>query len=247
MMARLGFAVLTVLLTSLVAAARAQPLVADLSSHLISIRTDFAGTEVLLFGATEGDGDVIVVMRGPELPLTVRRKEQVAGVWINRHSARFSGVPAFYRVAASRPLADVAAPAVLARQQIGLANLRLTPVEPVEVDELPDFRTALLRNQERAGLFESEVGKVSFLGSRLFRTRIELPANVPTGSYTVEVFLMQDGQVAAAQTTPMFVSRAGVSAEVFEFAHRQGALYGILAVVIAVLTGWAAAYVVRRT
>ena len=35
-----------------------------------------------------------------------------------------------------------------------------------------------------------------------------------------------DGQVVAAQTTPLFVSRAGVSAEVYEFAHREAALYG---------------------
>lgn len=235
-----------VLLVVLAARAAAQPLVADLSDHLISIRTDFAGTEVLLFGATEGDGEVIVVMRGPELPVTVRRKEQVAGIWINRQDARFTGVPAFYRAASSKPLAEIAAPAVLAREQIGLPNLRFAPAEPLDAAALAEFRSALIRNQERDGRFVAEVGKVSFLGSRLFRTRIVLPANVPTGAYTVEVFLMQDGQVAAAQATPMFVSRAGMSAEVFEFAHRQGALYGILAVLIAVLTGWAAAHLVRR-
>ena len=102
-----------------------------------------------------------------------------------------------------------------------------------------------MRNQERAQLFDSEPGKVTFLGSRLFGTRIELPANVPTGSYTVEVFLVSDGQVVAAQSTPMFVSRAGVSAEVYEFAHRQSALYSLVAVLVALLTGWAAAYLGR--
>ena len=36
----------------------AQQLVADLSSHLIAITTGFTGTEVVLFGTTDGAGDV---------------------------------------------------------------------------------------------------------------------------------------------------------------------------------------------
>ena len=246
MSALLRWALLPMVFLCAISGARAQPLVADLSSHLISIRTDFVGTEVLLFGATEGEGDVIVVLRGPELPMVVRLRERIAGIWVNRHEARFTGVPAFYRFAASRDLGEIAPPAVLARHQIGLSNLRLDPGQTLTREEAAAFRAGLIRNQERAHLFDGEPGKVSFLGSRLFRTRIELPANVPTGSYTVEVFLVSDGQVVAAQTTPLFVSRAGVSAEVYEFAHREAALYGLAAILIALLTGWAASYVARR-
>jgi len=43
-----------------IAAARAEPLVADLSEHQIKITTGFAGTELLLFGVTVEPGDVIV-------------------------------------------------------------------------------------------------------------------------------------------------------------------------------------------
>ncbi|MBI3451491.1 MAG: TIGR02186 family protein, partial [Rhodospirillales bacterium] len=79
--------------------ADAQPLVADLSSHLIAITTGFAGTEILLYGATEGEGDVAVVVRGPDASTVVRRKSRIAGIWINREQMTFTGVPAFYRVA----------------------------------------------------------------------------------------------------------------------------------------------------
>ena len=47
----------------------AQGLVADASRHLVAITTGFVGTKVLLFGATEGEGDVIIVVRGPARPL----------------------------------------------------------------------------------------------------------------------------------------------------------------------------------
>lgn len=46
----------------------AQQLVADLSSHLIAITTGFTGTEVVLFGTTDGAGDVAIVVTGPRSP-----------------------------------------------------------------------------------------------------------------------------------------------------------------------------------
>jgi uncharacterized protein (TIGR02186 family) len=85
-----------------------------------------------------------------------------------------------------------------------------------------------------------------FLGQRLFRANLVFPGNVPTGSYRVEVLLIRDGQVVSAQTTPLYISQAGVSADVYEFAHRQPALYGVLAIVLAVGSGWLAGVVFRR-
>ena len=66
----------------------AEPLVADLSKHLVAITTGFAGTDVLLFGAVEGDGDVVVVVRGPNHTETVRRKQRQFGIWVNSGRAR---------------------------------------------------------------------------------------------------------------------------------------------------------------
>ncbi len=233
-------------LAALAAPARAQALIADLSSHLIAITTGFAGTEILLFGATEGEGGVVVVVRGPETTATVRRKARVGGIWINRDQVSFTGVPTFYRVAASGPLAELAPAALRQRHQIGLDQLRLNAERALDPAEEREFRDGLMRNKERRELFSSEVGRVSFLGPRLFRTRLVLPANVPTGSYTVEVFLIRDAQVIAAQSTPLIVSKIGIAADVFEFAHRQAALYGILAIALSLLAGWGAGVLFRK-
>ncbi|MCM0020593.1 MAG: TIGR02186 family protein, partial [Tagaea sp.] len=99
---------------------------------------------------------------------------------------------------------------------------------------------------ERLALYEAEPGRVTFLGPRLFRTRIVFPANVPTGAYNVEVLLVRNGQVAAAQSTPMFVSKVGIGAEVYDFAHTHAAWYGLLAVLIAVFAGWAAGAIFKK-
>lgn len=227
-------------------AAKAQPLVADLSSHLIAITTGFAGTELLLFGATEGEGDVVVIVRGPDSETSVRRKARVAGLWINRDEMRFTGAPAFYRVAASKPLAEFVPPALRQRYQIGTEYLRLAAPADAKPEEVAAFRAGLLRNKEAQDLYDSDIGRVSFLGPRLFRTRILFPANVPTGAYSVEVLLVRGGQVIGAQTTPMFVNKVGVGADIYEFAHDWAAIYGLLAVLIAVFAGWAAGAIFRK-
>src|SRR4051812_21825427 len=158
----------------------------------------------------------------------------------------FTNVPSFYRADGSRPLDSITSSAIRTRFQLGTDNLRLAPPAGADLGDVQVFREGLVRKKERHGLYSNEVGRVNFLGPRLFRTRLIHPANVPPGSYTVEVLLIRNGQVVAAQTTPMFVSKIGVGADVYEFAHREAAIYGILAVIIAVLAGWGAGAIFRR-
>lgn len=94
--------VLTAALLLTAPAASASPLVADLSDHLIKITTGFTGTDVLLFGATDGPGQVIVVVRGPDHQIIVRRKERAAGIWVNGANRYFESAPRFMRCPAAR-------------------------------------------------------------------------------------------------------------------------------------------------
>jgi uncharacterized protein (TIGR02186 family) len=221
-------------------AARAEGLVADLTSHLIAITTGFTGSSVVLFGATDGPGDVVVAVRGPEREMTVRRKSRVAGIWVNTQEVTFANLPSFYAVAASRPMADILSPAAAAFYRLGIANLKLTAATPAPSVVVDAFRAALEHTQQEAGLFVERIGKVDFLGERLFRTTITFPANVPTGTYLVEVFLVRDKDIISGQTTPLVVSKVGVDATVFEFSTRQPGFYGAIAVLTAVVAGWLA-------
>lgn len=239
-------AALAIMLLFAPLSAWAQPLIADLSDHLIRITTGFDGADVLVYGATEGEGDVVVIIRGPESSVMVRRKERRFGIWVNRRQVRFNNVPSFYRIASSRPLDEIASAATRTRFQMGLANLRMPMTGTRPSAETMDFRAGLIRNRERSEQFSNEPGRVSFLGPRLFRTRFLLPANVPPGQFTVEVLLLQSGQVVHGQTTPMLVGRSGLSAEVFDFAHRRPAFYGMIAVIIAVAAGWGASVAFRK-
>lgn len=243
--------------------AQADELVADLSDHLIAVTTGFTGANVLLFGAVAespaeadaeagvtgepGRADIAIVVRGPEERRVVRRKSRIAGIWVNDRYVVFPRAPSFYALAASGPLWEIANRAERDRHQIGIDSL-LLEADDVERDSVAYnlFRQALVRQMQIEGLYPPEIKPVTFLGNQLFRVRIEFPANVPTGTYLVEVFLLRGGKVVNAQTTPLVVSKAGFSADVFQFANDRGGVYGIVAIVAALLAGLFAAAVFRR-
>jgi uncharacterized protein (TIGR02186 family) len=81
----------------------------------------------------------------------------------------------------------------------------------------------------------------------LFRTTITFPANVPTGTYLVEILLVRDKDVVGGQTTPLIVSKVGVDAAVFDFARNRSLAYGAIAVIMAVMAGWLASLPFRHS
>jgi len=227
--------------------ARADIVAADLSSHLIAITTGFTGASVVLFGATDGPADVIAVIRGPERDVTVWRKGKIAGIWANTEAVTFANIPSFYAVAATRPLNDLLSPAAAALYRIGTDNLKFDATSPAEPERVQVFADALIEVRKRAGVFSPSHEKIAFLGDRLFRTTFFFPANVPTGTYLVEVFLIRDKDVVGGQTTPLIVSKVGVDAAVFDFARSNALAYGAIAVTMAVMAGWIASLPFRNT
>ena len=65
--------------------------------------------------------------------------------------------------------------------------------------------------------------------------------------YFVEIYLFRDGDVASAEIVPLSISKVGLGAEIYDFAHNLAPLYGLLAIALAVLAGLGAEAAFRRT
>ena len=230
------------------AAPQAQTLVADLSHHLIAITTAFIGTQVVAFGVTEGGGDIVITVQGPRQDLVVRRKSRVAGIWINRERLAFRRVPAYYAVASTGPLEQIARPDVLAQLEIGTEYLDLEPIDATgfEISEIASFKDALVRRKQEQGLYSRKPAPIAFIGEELFRTTLVFPANVPPGIYQVQVFELQDGFAADAQRSTLVVSKVGFEADIYDFAQQRAPLYGLAAIALAIVSGWLAGVIFRR-
>lgn len=231
------------------AVAADETLAADLSQDQVTITTGFTGSKVLFFGATNGPGDVVVLVIGPPQPIVVRHKDKVSGIWINRESMTFPHAPGFYAIAASDALKEIVPDAIARRYQIGLDYLKLVPAGKPPPARARIYRRALVRNMIRRDLYKAGLRGIVFpdRGQRLFRTEIFFPADVPTGNYKVRFLLLRDGKLIATFDRTLVVKKGGVSAEVFHFAHQDGVIYGLLAILIAVVAGWGASQLFRRS
>lgn len=226
---------------------QAKDLVVDLSAPIVRITTGFSGTELLLFGAKRGAGDVIVVVRGPLEDQTVHLKERKLGIWVNTEHLKFEDVLSFYWVASNRPVYDILPADTLTRLQIGLDEVLITPVEEdANSAEKIAFRAAMVRDKVRKRLYSEDASPLLFLNDMLFRTKITFPANVSVGEFVIETYLVRDQQVITSETTLLHVRKFGLEAEIYNFAHQQSLLYGIFAVVIACAAGWLANAAFRR-
>lgn len=225
-------------------AAEASPIIADLSYHMIAIDSSFKGTSLLMFGARGDAGDIVIAVRGPEAEFTVRRKERHAGIWVNSATVRFKHVPRFYTIASTRPLTELGSDELLRRLRIGTDDMKLES-DSVRRD-VDEFRTAFKDDRARQGLFTPIPKTISFMSDTLFKTFIDFPDKTPNGNYTAEVYLIHNGQLVSMQSTPIRVRREGTEAMLYNVAHNWPLTYGIIAVAMAFILGWAAAAAFRR-
>lgn len=229
--------------------AAAKGIIADVDDHLVEITTDFAGQDILVFGAIDAPGDVILVMRGPPAQVRVHRKARIAGIWVNAETIAFANVPALYGVATSRNLFEILPPEALDRYELGVGRVRVAPVDG-EVPGSGPFKAALVQQKKKQGLYADRVGRVTFIGSTLFRANLHLPSNVPTGTYLIDIYLVREGRIVDAQNMPLIISKVGFGADLYKYAHESGiatrAGYGVAAVLVSLLTGWLAHLAFRK-
>lgn len=246
-------ALLLLLFAALPAAAQPR-LIADVSQSRIDIEYSFAGAELLIFGAIQYPGgrtpeqapDIVVIVRGPPEPITIRRKEKVLGIWMNVDAVRFETAPGFYAVATSAPSTRLTDERTAAIYELGLDHLQLSPASGNPPEEIRAFEEGLLDLRRRGGLYTETAGGVDIVEKVLYRARVKLPSDVPVGRYTAEIYLVREGQVQARASRKIEIGKSGFERAVYVAAQNHELSYGLFAVTLALISGWAASTIVRR-
>ena len=229
-------------------------LVPDVSARSIEIRYSFSGAQLLLFGAILYPGgrvperplDIAVVVKGPVEPILVREKQQIAGIWMNADSHRFRSAPSFYAIASSRPVRDLVDERTAAIYELGLRDLQLSPGGGALPDKERRFEAGLLDLRQRHGLYAEDPKGVEISQRVLYRARINIPSQVPVGTYTAETFLIDKGRVVAAATREIEIGKSGFERFVAVAARRYSFFYGLAAVLLSLGLGWFAAWLFAR-
>lgn len=229
-----------------------EDVVAGLSQDRIDITADFDGSDILIYGAVKretplptGALDVIVTVEGPSAPENVRRKSRIGGVWLNTDVVTIDLAPSFYAVATTGPFTEIVSDTEDLRHSISIPRAIRSVGAPPTVENSQEFTDALIRLRTARSLYALNEGSVRLTEQTLFRTDIDLPANLVEGNYKTRIFLLRDKKVVSLYEKTIFVRKVGLERWLFRLAHQQPAVYGILALVIAAAAGWAASEAFR--
>lgn len=222
-------------------------LIVDLSLARVSITSAFQGESILMFGMFDPPGEIVVVVQGPAARETVMRKQRVLGLWLNTGRQSFDDVPAYYAIAASQPLQRLLARG--AGGEILSLEDRLSTIKPAtprDTAELAKFRSGLVEVKRQEGLYPAAIGQVTVQAGRLFRVDLPFPSRLPEGIYEVKAYLLREGKIVAAVSRPLPVGKVGFSAQLAGWSAHEGPLYGLGAILMALLAGWIGGAIVRR-
>lgn len=238
---------LALLLLVLAGPLRAESIVLGLSQDSVSITASFEGSDILIFGAVSrtapepvdsGALGVIIAVAGPDQAVSVYRKSRQLGIWINTAEVEVDRAPSFYAVATSGPLMDVLRDTEDLRNEITIP--RAIRSVGATVSDSGAFTEALIRIRAKESLFQMNEGAVDLEQETLFRASFRLPANLVEGDYLARIFLTRGGRIIDMQSTVIPVQKVGLERWLYNLAHVQPFLYGLLSLVIAVAAGWAA-------
>jgi uncharacterized protein (TIGR02186 family) len=220
----------------------------SISAHLIpesvEIGTFFNGTKVYLSGDVSLDSEVVVRVSGMRRDVALKKKGKLLGLlWMNLNSITVHNVPNLYLVYISKHLGHLAKtqPGKWKSLEFGFAALE----KEIDISGAPVEREAIfkefLKLKESEGLYAVEAGGVSYgeteSGAKSFESLLHIPPRLTPGTYVVETFAVKDGSVLARTATDLQVKQMGLPAFISALAFKHGALYGLLASVIAIVAG----------
>ena len=236
------------LLMMLALPAQAEEVVLGLSKKEVSITANFDGSEILIFGAIkreapipEGDPlEVILTVEGPRAPVTVRKKDKRFGIWVNTQAVEVDEAPSYYAIATSAPLDTSLKATEDLRYKISIPQAIRSVGAPMDVADPQSFSEAVIRIRTDNDAYQLRENTVELREATLFKTSIEMPANLTEGAYRTRIFLTRSGDVISEYETVIDVRKVGLERWLFSLSREQPLAYGLLSLAIAIFAGWAA-------
>lgn len=233
--------------------AMAEEVVLGLSQDEVAITATFDGDDILIFGAVkreapipEGDPlEVVVTVAGPSEPLTLRRKDRRLGIWVNVDSVVIDQAPSFYAVATTGPMREVLSNTEDLRHKISINRAIRFVGAPQNITDSASFTEALIRIRKEAQLYQTLEETVDLAEQTLFRTQINMPANLVEGGYKTRIFLTRSGEVVNTYERIIDVRKVGLERWLYNLAHDQPLIYGFMSLAIAIAAGWGASAAFR--
>ncbi len=204
----------------------------------------YNGATLTVTGSIPADSEAIIRFMGESCDLHMKERGKVGGImWMGLDSLTFKGAPSVCLVSSAVDFDRLDAAGGTSISLLRLSGLKGSVRIEADGGEHKSAFEEFLKLKQKEGLYREILGNIHY-GSvseaqKTFQAKIPVPSRLIPGSYAIELAAVRNGHVIARAEQPVAVNLAGFPALLAGLAFGLPALYGILATVIALLTGLA--------
>ena len=220
----------------------------DISDDNIKIETNFIGKEVIIFGILNDDQDTILTIKGPERNAVIQKKERILGFWFNTKQITYNQIPSIFFIASSNNIEDILPASTIIKEELSFNYLlenKTSQRNFISDVSLDIWKDNFVRIKKSKNLFKEY--NVENIDNKLFQTRIFFPAKSIPGEYKVNVYQIENNLILNNKEKIITLKKSGIGSQIYNFAHKNAAAYGLFAIIFAVLSGFLAATLFRRS
>jgi len=220
----------------------------DISENNIKIETNFIGKEVIIFGILNDDQETIMTIKGPEKNALIQKKERILGFWFNTKKITYNQIPSIFFIASSNEIEDILPTSSIIKEELSFDYLlenKTSQRNFISDISLDTWKSNFVRIKKNKNLFKEY--EIENIDNKLFQTRIFFPAKSIPGEYKVNVYQIKDNLILNNKEKVITLKKSGIGNQIYNFAHKNAAAYGLFAIIFAVLSGFLAATLFRRS
>jgi len=220
----------------------------DISENKIKIETNFIGKEVIIFGILNDDQETIMTIKGPEKNALIQKKERILGFWFNTKKITYNQIPSIFFIASSNEIEDILPTSTIIKEELSFDYLlenKTSQRNFISDISLETWKSNFVRIKKNKNLFKEY--EIENIDNKLFQTRIFFPAKSIPGEYKVNVYQIKDNLILNNKEKVITLKKSGIGNQIYNFAHKNAAAYGLFAIIFAVLSGFLAATLFRRS
>ncbi len=227
--------------------------VTDTTKREVNIGLMYSGDYIYFFGSVpDPSADVIVKLTSTEdAVLSVNRKGKVGLVWMNVKQFDVTGLPLLYKIHSTRPVDQILTEDLAKELGIGYAVLKeRMQLELVRGEAEPNDREVvyegILRLKQETNLYNIDETRIKIIGGKLFKHNFRFPPAATEGTYMAESYIFKDGQLIGKGVDEIVIQKEGIEALFTKVAHEYPALYGFIAVVVALGMGLLVGFIFKK-
>ena len=220
----------------------------DISENNIKIETNFIGKEVIIFGILNDDQETIMTIKGPEKNALIQKKERILGFWFNTKKITYNQIPSIFFIASSNEIEDILPTSTIIKEELSFDYLlenKTSQRNFISDISLDTWKSNFVRIKKNKNLLKEY--EIENIDNKLFQTRIFFPAKSIPGEYKVNVYQIKDNLILNNKEKVITLKKSGIGNQIYNFAHKNAAAYGLFAIIFAVLSGFLAATLFRRS